>query len=349
MKEMKKNAVWTLLGLVVLLLGGIGYLFSFPNKARAYLIPHVPYWGQYTEAGLATSPLFSLYTMLQYWGDGRFTPERLVELVQFDSPLDLTGASMFFTRNGYDPQLLYTQEINDLRPFLKKNIPLILRQRLALDAPEYLTTMRVLIGFDDARRVLIFHDYLFGNNYEISYVDHELLKKPTLGTLVVTPGSDVKKGLAKTDFADEYPARLPIMDSPLLRDLFIKREEILYLVYQTPRTADISERIQQLGDAILSHEGFKDLHPAERVRLSTRHARSMHQAGDYKRAVDILRITVPLLTDDITRPFNGWRVPLSQGPSLREAAWRFLGDAYQKLGDTDSAREAYEQVLLIED
>lgn len=354
----KKRTVLFFVGLVASIAIVVSGLYIAYEKtfAQAYLIQGVPYWGLYVGTNLANPATADAYSILTYWGDGRFTPNQISKLHPSWRKSQMATQILlrdFLIKNGYDVRVLPTQEINELIPYIKENTPLVLVQRMGTDTPEFLVTSRLLIGYDNKNKILIFHDYLFGNNYEITYENYESLLDNNNGALIVTPGEALKAEIKGPDPSLEYPKRLTIMDSPEQRDIAIKVAMVSYLnnLYKTTGV-QTGLRIVQLLEDILASEGFKNLHPVARISMSVDLARMYtNELGEHERAVSILiNTTLPLLDYDLYEPFEEWGRDgsLVYSSSWRIAPWEILGTAYLRLGEKKKARESFEQALKID-
>ncbi|OGD22092.1 MAG: hypothetical protein A2W03_05560 [Candidatus Aminicenantes bacterium RBG_16_63_16] len=105
--------------------------------------------------------------VLNYWAGG-FSQQRIAAAI-YDSESQGTYSSelMFYPRTLGFSSYSFRGDLQTLRDVVGLDIPVIVLTRpiLQLGKGHY----RVVIGFDDARREVIFHDPYFGERYAMSY------------------------------------------------------------------------------------------------------------------------------------------------------------------------------------
>jgi len=348
------------IAVLLLLLTSLSFVVykGWPS-AEGHLIAHVPYKGQFTGSSLATQSVTAVASILAYWGDTRFTEHDLHHAFpsfEDTGPQHLGFIASFFKEHGYNAEELRIIGVDELTAVIKKDIPVIVYQRLGVDAPAELISERLLIGFSEKDNVLIFHDNDFGNNYEISYEDFALLNErlpsgTAAAMLIVTPGDGITGILEGSDETYEYPERLRIMDSPGIRKITINWREVVYLITRFERTGTPGAgRSVELLNEIIAHESFDELHPAHRMLFAYQLAGFyMGNLGKSEEAIAVLEnVVTPLVENyDFNESFGEWKIrhDMYKNPFWKWAPWARLGYLYTRTGDIEKAEAAFQKSL----
>lgn len=347
-----------LLGLLCIGIAAAGWFYFGANKSEvptSHLILGVPYEGQYEGTILWNDASVGAYEILGYWGDTRFTREDVYNAFPpFENPegISLAALRAFFLKSGYDAYTVPT-DIETVKTFISKDIPLLVAQRLALDAPDELGTQRLLIGYSDEEQVLIFHDNGFGNNYRISYSDYEQLNADfETAALGVQPTADIGDSLDGPDTSYVYPARASIMDDEGIRRIQIKWETVNHIQQEGGDDAETTAETIRLLEEILAEDSFTMLHPAARMMLSySLSGLYMNRLEEPERAIAILEeVTLPLIENyDFSEAFGEWKRNVGEDgydhPFWNSEPWERLGYLYERIGDMESAAEAFQKSI----
>lgn len=342
---------------LLLVLGIVGYYF-FGNSTKEYTIPGVPYWGTYTGTRLNTSAAFATYTLLQYWGDKRFTPDDIAEefppiFTGIQNPQTYPRIDEFFVKNEYEVEDVPAEKLKEIKGLINKGVPVILKQKITPETPfnEKVEVLRVFIGYSDKRKVLIAHDNNFGNNYEITYSDFNELNDGISYGLIVRPNTGLEVSGPNTSVA--YPPRKPTMDSESMKRIQIYWATIDQITFKNEKKPypEAFPQIRELWEKIFAEEDFNKLHPAGRVLASyTLAIIYTRESKEHQKAINILnQITIPLLSQKFSEPFGDWERTISQ--EVYESRWWYispkflLATAYFRAGNETEARKIYKDVL----
>lgn len=351
MSSLAKKLVITFVAILLVCAGALAYYMG--GEQREHLIKGVPYWGIYTGTEMNSSHAFAVYTLLQYWGDNRFTPLEIAQLF----PSELSGSGEvtigdFFRDNGYNVENITSNTASQISEYIEKDIPLIAPLRLTPTDSQDTATYRVVFGYSNKKDALTVHDNLYGNNLEISYEEYGRMRFNMAPLIVVTPSEELKASLTGPDTSLEYPARKESMDSESMQKIVTKWFQINSLREEYNKTGNpTGNAIAELGEAILSEPDFDKLHPAARVQISLLIARLYYgQLNNYERAREILtNVTTPLIGTDFSQPFGDWDRKISpevyKRPMWTSEPWIQLGIVHERLGDIEAARAAYQKAV----
>ena len=219
-----------LLFLLVILIGAIGlYFYAYYEPSVNHLVEGVPYYGVYNLYPDYTSVAISVATILRYYNDERVSFSALknefpdLRHRDEDDSSNFQKALRFFETQGYNTfsvKLLddkyKNRKINEIKKYIKKDIPVIVIQQKRLDTQESdieRSGWRVVIGVFDDKKEIIVHDASLGNNYVFSYPDFEKLFFPGASRmLAVWPGDALAESLSKPGNNLPYSERSPIME-----------------------------------------------------------------------------------------------------------------------------------------
>lgn len=325
-----------------------------------HLIPKVPYRGQYLGTILSNQESTGVWTLLDYWGVPGVSTESLMadfEPSDADGLRNLTIYKVrdYFAARGFTAEVLPIDTPEQLKFLIANNIPVYVQQRLSGDTDMRLVSSRIYIGYSDETDSFIVHDNNFGNNFVISYEEYLRLGWPWQRMLVILPSDYALSTEPKLPSAavSDYPARLPIMDDLGLRDIQIKLMLVNWLKRQAlvHNENHVSEAVTLLEN-IINHPAFERLHPASRMIISYNLSGFyMSEVPNLARASEILEtITLPLIEQyDFSQPFGGWDRKMDptvyKSPFWNATPWSRLGFIYQRMGDMEKARAAFEKAL----
>lgn len=338
-----------LLAILVLVLVG-GALYFWNEGRREHLIMGVPYWGIYTGSELSSPQAFAVYTILQYWGDARFSLREIA--TTFPSEVldsrSTTTISDFFSKNGYKVESLAHTDPHSLFPYTNKDIPVITTLLLT---PTYenrgVGTERVVIGYSVPDKEVIVHDNQFGNNYRISFDDYAHMRVGFGSALVITPTDELLPNLPPLDRNASYPPRTSIMESESIQRITVKWVEAATLTQMLEKGAPVAADLARAWEEILAEPDFERLHPAARFYASFMLARTYTKYLEkHTDAVSLLnKTTLPLTETDFSQPFEEWgrMIPKEtyELPLWTSQPWVLLGLAHERNGNLEAAKDAY--------
>lgn len=334
--------------LCVVVIGGYGYYTGWFGVSKSYTIPNVPYFGQF-DGGVILSDIQSVVaSTLGYWGDEGLGLEAIANKFAIGKSVSLPELAAFFELNGYDTSIEQYRSPDDFTKYVNKNskTPLILA--LQLETPEDLPPTKIfhyalLIGVSSKKK-LIFHDSLFGNNYEVPLTDFERVTAKTAHNfLVVTPGTELLSQLHPKTDVKPYPARLGIMDSKDITDLSIRWRAVSYL--ESLENKDLAT-IENYWKQITTHPAFEQLHPASRITAYVQLARLQRANHKYTEAINTIENFVLPMNHDLNKSFGEWvRDPNAQ--PIFAIPWLSIERSWFGLGNVAKAKEAFDQALAI--
>ena len=134
---------------------------------EGHLIEGVPFYKQ-KERNYCGPAVLSM--VLNYWDkDKIFTQEEIVKDI-FDPTVEITNNSeMVFYPYVQNFRVLSSNgNIEQLKNLIRENVPVIILQRV-VDKIVYKGHYRVVVGYDDAKNVMILNDPWFGDKLSMSY------------------------------------------------------------------------------------------------------------------------------------------------------------------------------------
>lgn len=379
MNSRKKNIliVATLIGLAIIAAALLFYYFYYypvqpkisPTVSQVnFLIPGVPYYGFYNhffdgDVDTATA----IADVLGYWGDSRFKlPELANKFPQSVSEKQakwtIEQIQSFFQDNGYETISMMSdkpgQEVEQIKKYVnpEKKIPVIISQESSpyfatsssLIASNSLFTDRVVIGVFDNEKKVIVHDHRFGNNYEISYKDFELMF-PRPGQysamLVVWPSADLKPKLTGPDYNAPYPPRIEAMDN--VGEIMVKGAIAMRMGLDKKYVEALELYKEFINDPKLNY-----FPPFHRVLFYSTLARLYLLAQKPDEAIAVIVNKALPLNHDLDQAYNGWteQVNFFKNGYLENrivSPYYYLGKAYLLKGDKKLAKDNFEEALKI--
>ena len=325
------------------------YYFSF-LRPKDYIIPGVPYNGNFSGTVLTYDAQSVAAMILRYWGDKRLSFEDIKEQLP---PATFTFKEVgdFFKEQGYRIEFITIEKQRDLRKFISsnKNTPIIIPLTEVLEESFTAHSFAVVIGSIETTQQVIIHASNLGNNYSMSGKD---LFTETRRALVAVPSEEIKQYISGPDHSRPYPARLGIMDDPGLRNVSNQWTIINILRRQRRETPSREARIE-VERAILTRmktltetDDFSRLHPAGQVTGYTNFALYLVKFGEYDEAIQILQQKTIPLNHDLNKPYGEWPRELPFARAFA-APWRILRLAYLGKKDQANAERALQEVLAL--
>jgi len=133
---------------------------------KGHLIEDVPFYKQ-KKRNYCGPAVLSM--VLNYWDKtGSFAQEKIASDI-FDLTVEITNNSemVFYPYNQNFHVLSFNGNMEDLKSLVRKNIPIIILQKVVdkiINKGHY----RVVVGYDDAKNVMILNDPWFGNKLSMS-------------------------------------------------------------------------------------------------------------------------------------------------------------------------------------
>lgn len=343
---------------LVLLLIVLIMMYWLPLR-DGVLIQGVPYSGVYTDEAKFNPVVTAVYSLLQYWGDDRLSPQEIADYFDYfeEAHVDFEDVYVFFEQRGYTTRFVEISNLDELKSLLRsKKQPIIVLQRLSVNSPQEPAVFRVLIEYSTKDNAFIVHDHIYGNNYKINAnVFDALMINTPRAVLTVEPTKEISSKLDGVDLDYKYPQRLNIMDSPEMQNIQTKIFTLGYLenVYAETHNETLRETIMRMREEIIIQSGFEELHPLSRVLISRDLARDYTNVlGEHAKALEILEnITLPLLEQDLSAPFGEWVPPEADIYAKSwwyTKPWVLKGIIHQRLGSPEAAITAFKKALEIE-
>src|SRR3989344_4966324 len=307
-----------LLFLLVMLVGASGYYFYTSYEPPVnHLIEGVPYYGVYNLYPDFTSSSISVATVLRYYNDERMSFNELKNEFpdsrhNMDNLSNFQKSLSFFETQGYNTfsiKLLddkyKNRKINEIKKYIKKDIPVIVIQQKRLDTKESdieKSGWRVVIGVFDDKKEVIVHDASLGNNYVFSYADCEKLFFPGASRMFVAwPKDDLVQNLPKPGNTLPYQKTLPVAEKAYdiigaagrARAAAAAADALCRSISGDPTAEQISEylRLQKesIGyrDEVINNPGFELMPPLFQFRNKMWGAKSLMRIGEVSRARDV--------------------------------------------------------------
>jgi tetratricopeptide (TPR) repeat protein len=360
MNRKKFIIIFIILGLAVLL-GVSSFYYQSKDGSVNYLIKGVPYFGFYNHSFDADLSIASaIADVFGYWGDERFNLMDLAKKFpasKFNQQI-LLELPNFFQDNGYE---VYSgkaetgEELKEIKKFVnsKNKIPVIVFQKNSLNPNRISFGLRVVIGVFDREKKVIVHDYIFGNNYEISYQDFQkLFQSEPKFILAVWPSAELAGKIKGPDANPQsYPERTVIMDKI---GKLLETGSDAYMFYSRNSFAIASrlfEKILESPDAVY-------FLPAHRVYLYNLLAFSQFflYQKDPQKLDDVIKLInekILPLNYDLSQPYNGWTEQLEYFKNYNFSTdkspmpFYILGQIYLAKGNKELAKKNFKEALRI--
>ncbi|MDP3785188.1 MAG: C39 family peptidase [bacterium] len=307
-----------LLFLLVILIGAIGFYFYTSYEPPVnHLIEGVPYYGVFNLYPDYTSSAISIATILRYYHDERVSFKELKN--EFpdsrhddDNLSNFQKSLKFFEGQGYKTfsinlraQNYKGNEVNEIKKFIKKDIPVIVIQQKRLDTKSddiEKFGWRVVIGVFDDKKEVIVHDASLGNNYVFSYSDFEKLFVPGASRMLVAwPKDTLAPSLPKLGNGLPYPKRSMVMENAYAiigaagraRAASATADALCRKMPDNPTSEQINEYIMlnkesiRYRDEVISSPAFELMPPLFQFRNKLWRAKSLRNTGDVSKAREI--------------------------------------------------------------
>jgi len=327
-----------LLFLLVILIGAAGFYFytSYESPVN-HLIEGVPYYGVYNLYPDYTTAAISVATILRYYNDERVSFSALknefpdLRHRDGDDSSNFQKALKFFEAQGYSTfsiKLLddkyKNRKINEIKKYIKKDIPVIVIQQKRLDTKESdieKSGWRVVIGVFDDKKEVIVHDASLGNNYVFSYADFEKLFFPGASRMFVAwPKDDLVQNLPKPGNTLPYQKTLPVAEKAYdiigaagrARAAAAAADALCRSISGDPTAEQISEylRLQKesIGyrDEVINNPGFELMPPLFQFRNKMWGAKSLMRIGEVSRARDVFVNELVPANKDLDKTTEGF-------------------------------------------
>jgi len=322
-----------------------------PKKIN-YLVPHVPYHGIYNHInGFYSSPTLATLTILEYYGDKRYTVRQLLERLEFQTqgnPSYIQNLAQFFKENGYeiafgDPSKTSLEQIKEYINPQKKIPVMILAKRSEDPLTKHTQEQRVVIGVLDDQKKLIVHDIAFGNNYALSYDDFQKTYVPN-SILAVWPSQDLGSQISGINANYMYPPRLRAMD--IVGPLFIERMDAAYLAIIDKNY----EEALALFNKIVQDPRFNNIHPVMQLVIYFGLASVLESMEKTDELIALMNDKSLPINHDLDKNYDGWKYDLkTEFPTLQKPEFSLpyivLSNAYTRKGDLKKAREYYDKAF----
>src|SRR3989344_1958961 len=381
-----------LLLLLVILIGAVGFYFYTSYRPPVnHLIEGVPYYGVYNLYPDFTSSAISVATILRYYNDERVPFKGLKNEFpdsrgrdEDDKESHFQKSLKFFETQGYETfsvKLLddkyKDKKINEIKKYIKKDIPVIVIQQKRLDTKESdieRSGGRVVIGvFDDTEEIIV-HDASLGNNYVFSFANFEKLFFPGASRmLAVWPGDALAESLPKPGNNLPYQETLPVAEKAYdiigaagrARAAVAAADALCSSAPDDPTTEQVSEFIRlnkesiRYRDEVINNPVFKDMPTFFQFRNKFYRARSLMRIGEISKAREILINELIPANKNLDMPAEGFEsvVDLEAAESSRyakvtdgqmPAVYEVLMNTYRLEGKYKEAIDAYMPFFKLE-
>jgi tetratricopeptide (TPR) repeat protein len=367
-----------------ILIASISYYF-YSLRFKEYIVLGVPSINLF-ENGDRYWHIWALYSIFSYWKqfDSSLVQPSFEELAKHFLSV---GKSEFSRKVGllyikdrslenmlgyakqipnYEGKLIAANSVNDMRPFLRKHIPLIVLMRFSEGAPEFLLPA-VVVGI--SRNDVIVHDYFRGPAYHMTVDRFEKLWEDTSGRksfLALYPRyykRILTQNIDKQYIRDpRYDRILPLIESYV--EMFTYLHTGRVLLVGTDKGTNYIEAIKR-GEAIISDPEFESLPKAWRVRVygylgfsyyglsraKGKDEASLRKALEYEEKAISLNSGLFDSSEFAAWPeafvnashgiFGDYNKANTGNPSKFSTPYLHLGWIYRALGEKEKAVEAY--------
>lgn len=144
------------------------FAYGPKDPVRGHVVPGVPFepWLGRNACGPAC-----LAMLLNYWDPARAFRQAEIAAEAFDAANQVTRSSemLLYPRNHGFEAWSFRGDLGILKDALRRNVPVIVLTRTIRQVPK--GHYRVVIGFDDARGCIVFHDPFFGERRAMKTAD----------------------------------------------------------------------------------------------------------------------------------------------------------------------------------
>lgn len=340
--QTKKLLLIVSLGIIVVIVVVFGFFRIYKQQPVDYLIAGVPYFSMYDGTPLWSGMQTSAAIILGYWGDNSLSFNEIVNdlSLTFSRPgiststlPELGDMKLFFEKQGYEAKLVSSRKVEDLYPYIKNNIPIIVVRRLSFapDLPS-LYDVSVVIGLLSSKKEVVLHENILGNNYYLPF--SEFSKSAISNFLVVEPSLMLKKTLSQPDRTKPYASRLKLMDDPDIFDINLKW---LAAANFARSNDDVSLQLLQWEKA-KNHPAFLKLHPAAKIFALSEVAYRYSYLGKYDTAISMIEKDILPINRNLNEPFGEWNRSATF-PQRVVYPYVILAKAYFGKGDKNKAKK----------
>jgi tetratricopeptide (TPR) repeat protein len=350
-------------GIILIIIVSIGVFTSYFLKLKkmpdsSYAIPNVPYIGIYNHTGNYSyangDTAAAVSSVLEYWNPGK---NNLKEINNALTQTELgkrnsRDAIIDFINKNFSDYSAERKELSfeELKNYVSQDqrTPILISFSLSKNQPKQVNyyPYNVLVGIDYVQKKLIFHNYWFGNNYEISFNHFDFIQKNEKISCIVIQPKDLMTKIAEVSARESknYPSRTPIMNESqgMIRDYIIGSQ----LLAVSDKLAG-NYFIKAMNDP-----KFQDWMPPY-FKMSIFHmtAEFYLKQNNLDKALLYANKAVEE-NHDLDKPFKDW-----PGFELRTGKidiidrssepYRVLGDVKKAVKDLKGAKEAYQKALEI--
>lgn len=336
--------------IAVIAIGGVFYLLYL--KPMDYVIPGVPYYGQYTGNMLLSDSQAVAGSLLGYWGDNKVGFDTVASALPLNQQVYFEQIAGFFQKYNYTAEVRAFSSPSDFYSYVnpRTKTPIIVVFKIPM--PADLQDVRaykyaILIGVLPSQQKLVLHDSIYGNNYLLDYSDFIKLTNGVIHKfLVVRPSLALLTELKPRGEGKPYPARLPIMDDPDIIDISTRWLVAGSLRVSTSTTTADIEKLKNQLETIVSRPGFPKLHPLTRIHIYVRLATAQRALKDYHGAISTIEKLALPLNHDLNQPYNGWARDSSM-PKELAIPWLSLEQTWRAAGNLSMAKQAFNHAIKI--
>jgi tetratricopeptide (TPR) repeat protein len=359
LQEKKKlGIVATIVVVLVLLLIGIAYVFknNFFSKTN-YIIQGVPYIGIFNHKGdLASFGLSdtqaAIYAIMEYWDPGKNNPNEInsyLGKLKRKSYADVIG---FFNKKHsgeYSARLVDFKKATDFEKYINSSSKTPLLILLPIDAQQPIDNYKpakILIGIEENRKVLTFHDFWLGNNYEINFDDFDKLAAKSKGKFIAIQPTNLNEKLQELSSRSmpSYSARTTVMDK--CENAFKN-----YAIGRVAANNKMNDVAKQYIERVRSDSCFEQYFPNVFKMGTYIYLTNFAVLTKSPTAIDLANKAISL-NQNLNKPSNDWpgfEIPGNKNgisDQSSEPYW-MAGRVYMQLGDLQKAKENFEKALDI--
>lgn len=332
------------------------------NSSSDYIIPGVPSINIFNHQGdlsyiFPSDTTAGAVSVLEYWNPGA---NNFVEISSFIyAEKEKTGEAIRKLIDAqYKNKYTFKREklsINDLKKYINPKVKTPLLLFFPLDKDQAVNInfhpLSVLIGIKESEKKIVFHNYYFGNNYEMSFADFEKswerMRPDERNAFYVIQPVDIDERLKEISSRKmaEYPDRIRVMKefNSLVANFAISR--VMSSTNQNYLAMEYILRVK-------SDPRFeKEVHNAYKTELYFILANAYLKKGELDSAKENALRSVEL-NHDLNKPLWDWPGMEIQGNKSGNTGeysdpYRILGDVYLQTNEFELARQNYEKALAI--
>jgi tetratricopeptide (TPR) repeat protein len=344
----------------VFLVGAVCLFYFYYNGSffkTDYLIQGVPYAGIFNHKGKIASfglrdSQAAVYSIMEYWNPGKNNPEEINSFMGKLIGRKNEDILDFFEKKHsgeYSVKIVNFSKIADFKSYINPNSKTPLLIALPVDSQQpanIYNPIKILIGISEHRKILTFHDFWLGNNYEMTFGDFDKLANKSGKKFIAIQPANLKEKLKELASRQvlQYPARTKTMTS--CENAFKN-----YAIARNAGNNKINDVAKQYADKAKNDPCFEQSFPKVFKMGTYINLANMAVAAKDPAALAFVNEAISL-DNELDKPSGDWPgfdVAGNGGGIVGQSGepYWMAGNVYAQAGDFEKAKENFEKALSI--